>query len=299
MSETVPEALASYREQVEAALERYLPLDPGEGPEEVIRAMRHSVFAGGKRIRPILALAAHEAAGGDGAGMDAAAAAIEMIHTYSLIHDDLPCMDDDDLRRGRPTCHVAFGEATALLAGDALLTRGLSLLARAEPIPAERRLRMVDEVGRAIDNGGMIGGQALDLLAEKEPVRERSALVRIHRMKTGALLSVSAAAGAIAAGAPEEATARLRDYGDAFGLAFQIVDDILDVTAGAERMGKRTGKDAERGKATFPGLIGLEESAAEARRLVRRATDALPFDTEARLLARTAQYVVDRLGGDC
>ncbi|MBN1826079.1 MAG: polyprenyl synthetase family protein [Candidatus Eisenbacteria bacterium] len=299
MSEGVPEALAPYRDRVERALERYLPLDPEEGPEGLIRAMRHSVFAGGKRIRPILALAAHEAAGGSGVGVDAVAAAIEMIHTYSLIHDDLPCMDDDDLRRGRPTCHVAFGEATALLAGDALLTRGLTLLARAEPIPAERRIRLVDEVGRAVDTTGMIGGQALDLLAETEPVREKGALERIHRMKTGALLSVSAAAGGIAAGASEEAIEGLRSYGAAFGLVFQIVDDLLDVTAGAERMGKRTGKDAARGKATFPGLVGVEASAAEARRLAGEAVLALPFDTEGGLLARVVQFVVDRLNGAC
>ena len=295
MSETLPTLLRPYHARVEAALGRHLDVEGEEGPVSVRRAMGHSLFAGGKRLRPILLLAAHEAAGGTERGVEAVAAAVEMIHTYSLIHDDLPCMDDDDLRRGEPTCHIAFGEATALLAGDALLTRGFALIAAAPGIRDDRLIRIVRIVGEAAGTAGMIGGQVLDLSAETEGVPDREALEEIHRRKTGAFLAASVVAGAVAAGADEEAVRRFRIYGERLGLAFQVVDDLLDVTGDAGEMGKRLRKDEARGKSTFPALLGVERSRETARHLIDEALDALPSDTEGGALAATARFVVDRL----
>lgn len=295
MSESLPGLLLPYRARAEAALRRHLDPEGEEGPSSVRRAMAHSLFAGGKRLRPILAMLAHEAAGGRGAGIDTVGAAIEMIHTYSLIHDDLPCMDDDDLRRGRPTCHVAFGEALALLAGDALLTRGMTLLAEAEGVAPERRVRLVSIVGGAAGSAGMIGGQVLDLAAEGGEVGSVEALEEIHRRKTGALLAASVLAGAVTAGAaPDEEEGILR-YGRSLGLAFQIVDDLLDVAGNPAEMGKRLRKDEVRGKATYPSLVGVERSKEIAGRLAAEAAGALPFDTEGGALAALAQFVVDRI----
>lgn len=296
MSTGVPESLNRYRERVERALEAALPLDTADGPEPLLLAMRHSVFAGGKRIRPILAFLTHEAAGGEGTGIDTVAAALEMIHTYSLIHDDLPCMDDDDLRRGLPTCHVAHGESTALLAGDALLTRGLARIAQAEGIDPETALRIVRLVGDAAGTAGMIGGQILDLAAEKTEVRSLSELETIHRMKTGALLSVSAVAGLLVAGGNQEDLHAIRLYADRLGLAFQVVDDLLDVTGEMGEMGKRVRKDVGRGKVTYPSIVGVERTKEIARELVEEGIASLPFDTADRLLARLARFVVDRTG---
>ncbi|MFH1277226.1 MAG: polyprenyl synthetase family protein [Candidatus Eisenbacteria bacterium] len=295
MSEALPRLLLPYRERAEAALRRHLDVEGEDGPASVRRAMAHSLFAAGKRVRPILVMLSHEAAGGEAPGIDTVGAAIEMIHTYSLIHDDLPCMDDDDLRRGRPTCHVAFGEALALLAGDALLTRGMALLAEAEGVGPERRARLVALVGEAIGTAGMIGGQVLDLAAEEDPVRSEGALEEIHRRKTGALLAASVLAGAVAAGAAPAAEEGLLLYGRKLGLAFQVVDDLLDVTGSPEEMGKRLRKDEVRGKATFPSLVGVDRSREIARRLAAEAIEALPFDTEAGALGALAQFVVDRI----
>ncbi|MFH1681534.1 MAG: farnesyl diphosphate synthase [Candidatus Eisenbacteria bacterium] len=294
MNGSFPERLRPYRERAERALRERLAPGGEEGPEPLRRAMMYSLFAGGKRIRPILALLAHEAAGGRAEGIDAIAAGIEMIHTYSLIHDDLPCMDDDDLRRGLPTSHVVHGEALALLAGDALLTRGLALLAEAEGIPAEGRLRILSVVGRAAGAAGMIGGQVLDLAAEERAIERIEEVEEIHERKTGALIAASVLAGAIAAGAGAEEERGFERYGRKLGLAFQVADDLLDATGEAARAGKRVGKDAARGKATYPGLVGAERAREIAGELAREAADALPRDTEESLLGALARFVVDR-----
>ncbi|MBM3319733.1 MAG: polyprenyl synthetase family protein [Candidatus Eisenbacteria bacterium] len=296
MSESPAERLRPYRERVERALREHLSPEGEEGPDAIRRAMAYSLFAGGKRLRPILAILAHEAAGGSASGIEAIAAGIEMIHTYSLIHDDLPCMDDDDLRRGVPTSHVVHGEALALLAGDALLTRGLTLLAEAEGVPAERRLRIVSLVGRAAGESGMIGGQVLDLAAEERPVTRIDEVRTIHERKTGALLAASVLAGAIAAGCPLEEEKGFETYGRRLGLAFQVADDLLDAVGDAGAMGKRAGKDAARGKATYPGLVGVARARAIAEELAREAAAALPRDTKDGLLAAVARFAVDRAG---
>jgi geranylgeranyl pyrophosphate synthase len=293
MTAPFPELLEPYRARVETILREHLPR--GGAAARVEEAMAYSLLAGGKRIRPILCILSYEAAGGGGGAVDRAAAAIEMIHTYSLIHDDLPCMDDDDLRRGRPSCHVAHGEAVALLAGDALLTLAFTLLAGADDLPAELRVRMARILGEAVGHEGMIGGQELDLVAETEPVTDISGVERIHVRKTGAFLTAAVTLGAVAAGAGNGDLAKLRRYGDDLGLAFQVADDLLDVTATEEEAGKRVGKDAARGKATYPALLGAEESKKLAQKLVDRAVDALPFDTPERHLAGLARFVVDRI----
>ncbi len=295
MNENLPSLLKPYRERVEGALKRAMPESrPDDGG--VTLAMSDSLFAGGKRIRPILCMLTFDAAGGEPCAIDDIAAALEMIHTYSLIHDDLPCMDDDDLRRGRPACHVTHGEAVALLAGDGLHTEAFAQLARAGNIPADRRIRMTAELASAVGVSGMVGGQALDLLAEREPVTAQDRLEQIHRKKTGAFIAASAILGAVGAGASESEIASIRQYGESLGLAFQIADDLLDVTATAEEAGKRVGKDAERGKTTYPGLIGQESSLRLAHELVDRSVQSLPFDTDDRLLAAVARFVVDRIG---
>jgi geranylgeranyl diphosphate synthase type II len=262
--------------------------------------MRYSVFAGGKRFRPALCLAAYGALRGPGsvgpAGALRVAAALEMIHTYSLIHDDLPCMDDDALRRGRPSNHMVFGEAAALLAGSALLVRAFELLAAAAgPGRADASARIVAVVADAIGSGGMIGGQIADIAAEGKPPTLKRVL-GIHTRKTGALITASVTAGGILAGGDRRALERLRRYGDGVGLAFQIVDDCLDQLATEAEMGKRVGRDRERGKVTYPGAVGLRKSESEARRLVgtsRRAVEVLPRSGGA--LPGLADLVIDRL----
>ena len=290
---SLDEYLATRRAEIEAALERLVPA-ADERPASVHRAMRHSLFAGGKRIRPLLFLAAAEAAGAiDAAAVDAACS-LELIHTYSLIHDDLPALDDDDFRRGRPTAHKVFGEAIAILAGDALLTRAFENLAALDG-PPERRIALVAELAAAAGTvDGMIGGQVEDLEAEGKPVQE-DRLLYIHRSKTGALIRASVRMGGLWAGADGEKLDALSEYGRRIGLAFQIVDDVLDVTATSEQLGKTAGKDVEQQKATFPALYGLEES----RRLAREhhtaalaAADA--FAGRGLRLRQIADRVVDR-----
>jgi len=258
----VLEFLASRKAEVDRALERLVP--PAEAwPVTLHRAVRHSLFAGGKRLRPILCLAAAEALGGRTDRTLEPACGLEMIHTYSLIHDDLPALDNDELRRGVPTCHVVFGEAVAILAGDALLTHGLGVLARypEEQRSAGAKMRVLNMVVDAIGTTGMIGGQVADLEAEKmHPTEE---LVRtIHESKTGRLIRASLRTGAILADAAEESLERLDEYGRLIGLAFQIKDDLLDVEADAGSLGKASGKDAAAGKATFPAVWGVERSRA-------------------------------------
>ena len=280
--------LEARRGEIDAALERYLPVPPA-CPRRVGEAMRYSVFAGGKRLRPTLALAAAEsvalANGSDAERMRAlalpVACALEMIHTYSLVHDDLPAMDDDMLRRGRPTSHVVFGEGQAILAGDALLTEAFALMSR-EPPEAEdgavaaRKLRAIRIVAEAAGPCGMVGGQSIDLEAAGSGASLDGAGLRaMHARKTGALIRASAAAGAVMAGASESQLAAIEGFASELGLAFQIVDDILDVEGAAYDLGKTPGKDAAAGKPTYPALFGLDASRRLAADCVQRALGAL------------------------
>lgn len=282
------------RKQVEAELDRVVP--PERVPPEAIhRAMRYSLFAGGKRIRPILCLEAARAVSGEAPGVERAACALELIHTYSLIHDDLPALDNDDLRRGRPTCHKVFGEAMAILTGDALLTLAFQVLCGPGPIPPERRAPLADELSAASGTaGGMIGGQVFDLEGErKQPTAEL--LDRIHRAKTGALLTASVRMGAICAGANDEQMEALTCYGRHIGLAFQVVDDILDVEQSSEQLGKTAGKDAAQKKITFPSVYGLEASHRMAEQECALAVQALEmFGARAARLSEIAEMIVRR-----
>jgi geranylgeranyl diphosphate synthase type II len=291
---TLDEYLAVRRASIDRELERLVP-SREERPATIHSAMRHSLFAGGKRVRPILFVAAAEAVGGGSAAALASACSLELIHTYSLIHDDLPALDNDDFRRGRPTCHKVFGEAMAILAGDALLTRAFQVLAEDDSVPAERRIALVGELSRAAGTvEGMIGGQVADLEAEGKPVTPES-LDYIHRSKTGSLLRGSVRMGAIWAGADAETFARLDNYGRHVGFAFQIVDDILDVTADSATLGKTAGKDAEQQKATFPALYGLDESRRMAREHHEASLAALePLGERALRLRQIAERVVTR-----
>ncbi|MGP8051925.1 MAG: polyprenyl synthetase family protein [Desulfobaccales bacterium] len=288
--------LAERRELVNRALAACLPAVRGPA-FRVVRAMHYSLFAGGKRLRPILCLAAAEAVGG---GQEAAlplACALEMIHTYSLIHDDLPAMDDDDLRRGQPTCHKQFDEATAILAGDGLLTEAFYTLAGAAPRfkGREATLLTIQKVlSEAAGYRGMVGGQMLDLMAEGRRITLKE-LETVHRLKTGALLTAASRAGALAGGGSGPQVAALTAYGERFGLAFQITDDLLDVEGEAAEMGKAPGMDEKRQKATYPALLGLEPSRQWAGRLVEEALAALaPFKERAAPLVELARYLLVR-----
>lgn len=278
----------------DAALERLLPAADLQ-PSSIHRAMRHSVFAGGKRIRPILCMEAGRTVLGElPAGIDDVGAALEMLHTYSLIHDDLPALDNDDLRRGRPTCHKVFGEAIAILAGDALQTQAYETLSRLK-CPAEARVRIIEEISRGTGTvNGMIGGQVVDLEAEhSKPSAET--LEYIHRSKTAALITASVVSGGIYAGASAEQLDRLRSYGQAIGLAFQIVDDILDVTQTSEQLGKTAGKDVASEKATYPSLFGLDESRRKAGELLESASKALDiFGRGGEVLNDMAKFLIER-----
>jgi geranylgeranyl diphosphate synthase type II len=286
----VQEFLATTQQAVNAALERYLPTETTY-PENIHRSMRYSVFAGGKRIRPALAIAAFELCGGK-AGDErilAASCAIEMLHAFSLIHDDLPCMDDDDFRRGKPTNHRVFGEAVAVLGGDALCIHAFELLGRTGDC------RIVTEISQALGTDGMIAGQVVDIESEGKKVG-RDVLEYIHTRKTGAFIRASVRIGAMLASAGEEDLQALTTYGDRIGLAFQIADDILDVISTTEQIGKDAGSDEERGKITYPALWGLDESRRIARELIAQAKAALDrFGSKADLLSKTADFVVERV----
>jgi geranylgeranyl diphosphate synthase type II len=288
------ETLASGSTLTDAALERLIPAET-QRPASIHQAMRHSVFAGGKRLRPILCMeAGRMVAGSLPAGIEDLGAALEMLHTYSLIHDDLPALDNDDLRRGRPTCHKVFGEATAILAGDALQTQAYEVLAELR-CPAEARVRIIAEIARGTGTvDGMIGGQVVDLEAERTRP-DASTLEYIHRAKTAALITASLVSGGLFAGANENAITRLRTFGQSVGLAFQIVDDVLDVTQSSEQLGKTAGKDTAAEKVTYPSLYGIEESLRRADLLVRDAFAALePFGERAETLKALARYLVER-----
>jgi len=278
----------------DSALERLLPA-ADQYPSSIHQAMRHSVFAGGKRLRPILCMEAGQMIQGCvPPGIEELGAALEMLHTYSLIHDDLPALDNDDLRRGRPTCHKAFGEATAILAGDALQTYAYEVLAKLQ-CDAEARVAIIAELAHATGTiEGMIGGQVMDLEAEHTRA-DAATLEYIHRSKTGALLTASVVSGGLYADADESQIRSLRDFGQNIGLAFQIVDDVLDVTQTSEQLGKTAGKDTAEEKATYPALFGIDASLTKADELVIRAEAALePFGENAANLRELAKFLVER-----
>ncbi len=274
----------------QSALARYTA-----APPRLMESIAYSLYAGGKRLRPALILESCRACGGDASAMEAAmagAAAMELIHTFSLVHDDLPAMDNDDLRRGRPTNHKVYGEAMAILAGDAMMTIAFELLA--ETVPSPTSVSMIRELAANSGPCGMIGGQVLDMDGETRRLK-LDELQHLHRLKTGALLTCSCRLGAIAAGVDQQMLSRLSDFGRHLGLAFQIVDDILDETSTPEQMGKATKKDAAKGKNTYPVLLGLEGSQAEANNALAAALDAItPLGDRARPLEAIARFVVER-----
>ena len=288
------ETLEQGQALTDAALDRLIPLET-QPPESIHKAMRHSVFAGGKRLRPVLCIeAGRMIAGTLPHKIEELGAALEMLHTYSLIHDDLPALDNDDLRRGRPTCHKVFGEALAILAGDALQTQAYEVLARLE-CPAEARVQIIEEIARGTGTlDGMIGGQVVDLEAEQTtPTVEM--LEYIHRAKTAALITASLVSGGLYAGAKDGEVEKLRAFGQSIGLAFQIVDDVLDVTQTSEQLGKTAGKDTAAQKVTYPALFGIEESERKADSLVSAAFSELEsFGERAERLKELARYLVER-----
>ena len=287
----VESQLTSLARMVDRALERYLP-PASRLPARLHEAMRYSVFGGGKRLRPALAILSCEALGGTRAAALPAACALEMIHTYSLIHDDLPSMDDDDFRRGRPSCHRAFDEATAILAGDALQATAFGTIAGYVRRPSTAAA-LVAELADAAGSEGMVGGQVLDIAGSSKS--DEGSLERIHRMKTAAMFRGAARMGAISAGASAASVNRLGVFGERLGLAFQIVDDILDVSGTAGELGKTPGKDTAQDKATYPALFGVDASRRRADLLMREALKAVsPLGTKSRPLARLAEFIVGR-----
>ena len=281
---------------VELELNKLLPA-ASEAPEKIHQAIRWSMFAGGKRFRPALLIATGETFDAPVEVLIKTACAFEMIHTYSLIHDDLPSMDDDDLRRGRPTCHVRFGEAAAILAGDALQTLAFRTIAADEKLDLTTRVALISELARAAGTPeGMVAGQALDMEAEARHVNARE-LEEIHRLKTGALIVAATRSGAIIGKANEAELKAVTAYGSQLGLLFQITDDLLDVTASAEDLGKTPGKDAESRKATYPGLYGIEETREAAVKAHRTACDALGLiDRPTTVLRSIADFILNRTG---
>jgi farnesyl diphosphate synthase len=292
---TFDEWMRAVLARVEAALEHYLPGAATE-PARLHEAMRYAVLGGGKRVRPLLVHAAGELTGARAQALEAASAALEMIHVYSLVHDDMPCMDDDDLRRGKPTVHVQYDEATALLVGDALQSQAFVVLTDEMALDTRAQASLVRELAVASGSLGMAGGQAIDL-ASVGLALTRPQLETMHRMKTGALLRASVRMGALTGTVPDADVLRALDtYAAAVGLAFQVVDDILDVTTDSATLGKTAGKDAMAGKPTYVSIIGLEASRALAAQLRRDAHDALaPFGERARRLAELADLVVNRV----
>ncbi len=289
--------LAKKRAAVDGALESLVP--PLRAyPPKVFEAMRYSLFAGGKRVRPVLALASAEALGVRDAGLLPIASSLELIHTYSLIHDDLPAMDNDDYRRGRPTCHKVYGDAIAILAGDGLLNMAFETLSdprRLKAVPSKRLVGIIREISRASGCFGMVGGQVVDMESEGKDV-DLATLEYIHTHKTGALIRASVRVGALYAGASETRLRSLTHYGEMIGLAFQIADDILDLTGTQEEIGKDVGSDLKKGKTTYPSFYGLDESRRRAREVTERAVAALRgFDKKADPLRELAKYIVTRV----
>jgi geranylgeranyl diphosphate synthase type II len=285
--------LTDRAELVDAAMDAYLP-PAKERPGTIHEAMRYAVFAGGKRLRPVLCLAAAEACGGATADALAPACAVELMHTYSLVHDDLPAMDDDDLRRGRPTCHKVYGEGMAVLCGDALLTEAFVVLAQTPASPRYSTRDHITELAATGSSRKLIGGQVMDLEGEGRKLTKRE-LIRIHEAKTAALLTTSLRLGAMTANATPAKLRAVTDFGYHLGLAFQVIDDILDVTQSTEVLGKTAGKDQAVEKATYPAIIGLAASRKEAARLTRAAMDALkPLGKKGARLREIAAYLLER-----
>jgi geranylgeranyl diphosphate synthase type II len=279
--------------RVDKALDGFLPRASTK-PATIHRAMRYSLFAGGKRMRPVMCIATAEACGGKAEAALPAACAVECVHTYSLIHDDLPCMDDDDLRRGRPTSHKVFGEGVAVLAGDALLTQAFEILASAKPTARHPIAAMIRELAAAAGSLKLVAGQVADLEGEGKEAT-RGELRFIHERKTAAMIEASLRLGAMSANATPARVAALTDFGRNLGLAFQVIDDILDVTQTSEKLGKSAGKDVSAGKTTYPSVIGLEASRKEARKLTSAAMKALtPFGSKAARLREIADYLLAR-----
>lgn len=288
------QTLEDGRKLTDAALERLLPA-ASIRPTSIHKAMRHSVFAGGKRIRPILCMEAGRAVAGSlPAGIEELGAALEMLHTYSLIHDDLPALDNDDLRRGLPTCHKVYGEAIAILAGDALQTQAYEVLSKVR-CSAEARVKIIEEIARGTGTvNGMIGGQVVDLEAERTKP-DAETLEYIHRSKTAALITASVVSGGIYADANTKQVESLRRFGQSIGLAFQIVDDILDVTQTSEQLGKTAGKDAVSEKATYPALFGLEKSRKKAQALLEDAYNSVQnLGSRSETLKSIARFLIER-----
>lgn len=278
---------------VDQALGRFLP-KPTTKPKTLHTAMRYSLFAGGKRLRPVLCLAAAEACGGNPSDAIHAACALECIHTYSLIHDDLPCMDDDDMRRGKPTSHKVFGEGIAVLAGDALLTIAFEILAGAKPTSRHGTADMVRELASASGSFWLIGGQVVDLESEGKKLNPQQ-IRYIHESKTAALLTACMRLGAMSANATPKQLSQLTSFGKALGLAFQIIDDILDLTQTSEKLGKSAGKDLAAKKATYPSVFGMERSRQEARRLTQLARNSVKgFGRRGATLLALADYLLAR-----
>ena len=285
--------LAARCREIDEALDRLIP-SADTHPAAIHQAMRHSLFAGGKRLRPVLCLASAEACGGNRENAISSACAVECLHTYSLIHDDLPCMDDDDFRRGVPTCHRVFGEGIAVLAGDALQALAFELVARTPPNARFDAADYVLELAITAGSRHLIGGQVADLEGEGKQLA-MAELRYVHESKTAALLTTSVLLGAMSAGASDEQIAGLRRFGMATGLAFQVIDDILDVTQTSEKLGKSAGKDVAAGKSTFPALIGLEASREEAKRLTAEAHGTLQiFGDAGQRLRQLADYLLQR-----
>jgi len=293
-TEAIQHYLKEARARVDEELDRLLP-GAEEYPGSIHRAMRYSVFAGGKRLRPILCLEAGRLLDGEETALLRLGSALELIHTYSLIHDDLPALDNDDLRRGKPTSHRAFGEATAILAGDALLTLAFEVLARPGPPSDTSKLRVIHELAHAIGTRrGMVGGQVMDIETAGHQI-DAGTLEYIHSAKTGAFICAAVRCGALCAQAAEEDLARLTTYGEKVGLAFQIADDLLDVLGSEAALGKSVGKDGRQHKPTYPGLYGIEESQRIASRLVQEACDALEaYGARAQTLRAIAQFLIVR-----
>ena len=282
----------SYRQLIDSKLDQYSQFDE-DCPTVLRDAIRHSLLAPGKRLRPLLTLMATEACGSEIEAALPAACAVEMVHAYSLIHDDLPAMDDDDLRRGLPTCHTVYGEGNAILAGDALLARAFELIAT--DVPAKVAARCCGLLARAAGASQLVGGQVDDLAAEDQEGGGLDELEAIHRRKTGAMLEVSLQLGGVIAGATEEQLNALQRYGRNLGLAFQVVDDLLDFAGDEEQLGKRTGKDAGRGKLTYPVLLGVEASQQRAAELVEDAINAVSvFEERGSQLTTLAKFVLER-----
>ena len=296
MTTTIKHYLNERKTLVDKALQKFMP-NPSGLASDVIKAMNYSLFAGGKRIRPILCIAGAEAFGGYADSVVPVACAIELIHTYSLIHDDLPVMDNDDFRRGKPTNHTVFGEAVALLAGDGLLTLAFNLMAgygAEKEVEKKALLRVIDLIASAAGYRGMVGGQVVDIIYEgKEP--DATVVEYIHRHKTAALISVSVTAGTILAGGNEDEEKAMNSYGQQIGLAFQIADDILNIEGNRKVMGKGTGSDKEKGKVTYPSVFGTAKSKTIQKELIENAIESLKkFDTRAEPLRDLARYIIER-----